>query len=40
MAVDPKKIAETALEQMQAAGFDDIHVSVAVSEQDAPKTTT
>ena len=34
MAVDPKQIAETALEQMQVAGFDDSHVSVAVSEQD------
>jgi PmbA protein len=31
---NPKQIAESALEQMQAAGFEDSHVSVSVSEQD------
>jgi PmbA protein len=34
MTVEPKQIAETALERMQAAGFQDSHVSVTVSEQD------
>ena len=34
MTVDIRQIAETTLERMQAAGFDDSHVSVSVSEQD------
>ncbi len=34
MSNDSKKIAETALHCMQAAGFDDSHVSVSISEQD------
>lgn len=34
MTVDHRQIAESTLERMQAAGFDDSHVSVSVSEQD------
>ena len=34
MTIDPKPIAEAALEQMQAAGFDDGHVSVSIRAQD------
>ena len=34
MTIDPKHIAETALDRMQSAGFDDCHVSVTVSHQD------
>lgn len=34
MNVDPKQIAENALERMQGAGFDDSHVSVSISAQD------
>jgi PmbA protein len=34
MSIDPKPVAESALEHMQAAGFHDSHVSVSMSEQD------
>ena len=34
MTVNCKQLAESTLEQMQAAGFDDSHVSVSLSEQD------
>lgn len=34
MTVDPTQIAESTLARMQAAGFDDSHVSVSVSSQD------
>ena len=34
MSIDPKQIAESALERMQRAGFDDSHVSVSISGQD------
>ncbi|MCR9260460.1 MAG: TldD/PmbA family protein [Pseudomonadaceae bacterium] len=34
MTINPKSIAESALEQLQAAGFDDAHVSVSITAQD------
>jgi PmbA protein len=34
MSIDPRQIAESTLERMQSAGFDDSHVSVTASEQD------
>jgi PmbA protein len=34
MATDPKQVAESALDRMQSAGFDDCQVSVTFSQQD------